>query len=279
MFRHLRVFHFPAIDRLWKFLIPAASYSVAVYAYHFYFDPPSEKPPAARLAEIVVSTLLFGWLMQFRAATAYDRWWEGRKLWGQLVNASRNIALKSVHLVGITPADRSRLSGLLSGFAEALLARLARPRNQPGELEASRVPIAEAGRIYSLLGEWSAGGADSWKMLALDTEIRQLMDVAGACERIRSTPLAASYRGLLRKGIGIYLLALPWIVFEDMGAWCILTTVVVSYVLIGLELIADDLENPFDAGPDSLRLAEITRVIRETAAAYADGSPTETQGP
>lgn len=279
MLRYLRVFHFPAIDRLWKYLIAAAIYSTGVYTYHYFFDPQDEKGQAARLVEIAISTVLFGWLMQFRASTAYDRWWEGRKLWGQLVNASRNIALKSRHLVQLPFEEADQLGKLLVEFAERLKERLARPHGLPDEIEASRRPIAVAGQIYAVLERCSSGKTDAWKFLAIDNEIRQLMDVAGACERIRSTPLAASYRGLLRKAISLYLLTLPWIVFDDMGAWCILLTIVVTYALVGLELIANDLENPFTAGPDSLRIEAIVSVIEQTAGEYLKFSPETDQGP
>ncbi|WP_020471305.1 bestrophin family protein [Zavarzinella formosa] len=269
MLRFLRAFHFPAIDRLWKFLLATAIYTSAVCGYHEWHDIVTDRPQPSRIVEIVLSSLIFGWFMHFRANTAYDRWWEARKLWGQLVNVSRNIALKSRHLIGASETDRERLAGLLTTFADCLRKRLARPRSLPGDMEAAREPMAIAGQLYGLMGEWAANKADPWKLLALDTDARQLMDVSGACERIRSTPLASSYRGLLRTLIGVYLLGLPWMLYDEMGLWTILMTVVVSYVIIGLELIADDIENPFTPGPDALRLDNVADVIRETAAAYA----------
>jgi putative membrane protein len=88
------------------------------------------------------------------------------------------------------------------------------------------------------------------------------MNVCGACEKIRATPLASSYRGLLRKGITGYLLLLPWVTYDDIG-WvtvpvCILTT----YAIVGLELIASGIEDPFGYDGDDLPLDEIVETIR-----------------
>src|SRR5262249_47974805 len=142
------------------------------------------------------------------------RWWDGRGLWGQLVNDTRNLVLKAAAAID-DPAERSKLRDMLARFAQALRDHLRRPRNDPGP----HVPMAVATEGVGLIRGWYAGGRiDGFTFLALDEHARQLMNVCGACEKIRATPLAASYRGLLRKGITAYMILLPWLLTDNI-AW------------------------------------------------------------
>ncbi len=259
-----RTFRFPVIGRLWKFLVLLAAYAVAVSTFEDHAEWFGASPPTPRVAEVVLTSLIFGWLLQFRTSTAYDRWWEARKLWGQLVNVSRNIALKTAHVIRPPADEADEVRRLIGDFARTMRARLGGVEARPGHL-----PMAVAGGFYALLSRWGdAGRVNTWQALMFDAEVRQLMDIVGACERIRSTPLAASYCGLLRKGIFVYLLGVPWLVVGDMGHFTVLVTLLVGYVLIALELVADDIEEPFGWGPDDLALDDVVKVIEASAVDY-----------
>ena len=262
-----RTFRFPAFRRLWRWLVALGVYAAAVTAYEAAALGDTNTQPPPRVAEVVLSSLLFGMLLQFRTNTAYDRWYEARKLWGTLVNVSRNIVLKSGHVVRPGDADDALVRGLVAEFARDLRARLGGTEARPGH-----PPMAVAGRLYDVLAGWGRDGkVDTWQALLFDAELRQFMDVAGACERIRSTPLTASYKGLLRKGIGLYLLALPWLIVGDIGFATVPLTLAVGYVLIALELIADDIEDPFGHGPDDLPLDDVVKVIETAATTHPTG--------
>src|SRR5438477_10380275 len=113
-----KVFRFPVLGRLWPYLLAIGAYSALVVAFGRGVLP-GEGVPRDRAAEVVVAGIIFGWLMSFRTQTSYKRWWEGRSLWGQLVNDSRNLALKAAAFVP-DPAEREKLGAALVRFAEAL---------------------------------------------------------------------------------------------------------------------------------------------------------------
>jgi ion channel-forming bestrophin family protein len=256
-----QVFRFPVLARLWPYLVALFVYTLAVESVSQWMHPPDGKLTPGRPGELLLGSLLFGWFMHFRARASYERWYDARILWGQLVNHSRNLALKAARLVPDDPAGVDRLRGLLGQFAAELRLYLARPRTDPG----LHHPLATAGRVYDQLCEWKANGKlDGFAYLSLDRHGQALMDVSGACERIRATPLAASYTSLMRKGLTLYLLSLPWLTADDLGWYTVLLVLPVGYVLIALELIATDIENPFDGGADDLPLDAVVATIKKS---------------
>ncbi len=68
----------------------------------------------------VLNGIVLGFLISFRNTHAYDRWWEARKLWGQLVNESRNICLKVGALPDLGAAEREKIAGLVINYARVL---------------------------------------------------------------------------------------------------------------------------------------------------------------
>lgn len=256
-----RAFRFPVLGRLWPFLAAVAAYSALVVVFgEGWFG--ERGIPRDRSDEALVVGIVFGWLMSFRTHTSYARWWEGRGLWGQLVNETRNLVLKAAAAVD-DPAGRAKFGGLLARFAAALRDHLRRPKGDPGP----HVPMAVAGEVFALVRGWHAAGRiDGFAFLALDEHARQLMNVCGACEKIRATPLAASYRGLLRKGIAGYMALLPWMLAADLGWLTVPVTVLVAYAVVGLELIATDIEDPFGTDGDDLPLDDIVGTIERSVA-------------
>ena len=197
--RHVRrVFRFPVLARLWPYLLSLTAYTALVEAVSAWLAPADGKLGPYRPGELLLGSLLFGWFMHFRARASYERWYEARCLWGTLVNDSRNLSLKAARLAAADPAGVSRLRELLVRFATELRAYLARPANDPGPHH----PLATAAAVYDQLVAWKADGTlDGFGYLSLDGHAKKLMDVSGACERIRGTPLAASYVSLMRKGL------------------------------------------------------------------------------
>ncbi len=218
---------------------------------------------------------VFGLLLVFRTNSAYERWWEGRRLWGQLVNDSRNLAIK-VHTYTKAPAiERILLGEQIVSFAYALKHHLrdTRPtKDLPGLKPLakmppnSHLPSQVALTILSTLGSWHQRGLVSETMLLiLDPHARAYMDICGACERIRSSPLAVSYRAFMRQGIALNLLVMPWYVAPQLELFISLPIVMIgAYFLIGLELIAEDIEDPFGEDGDDLPLDTICANIQKS---------------
>jgi ion channel-forming bestrophin family protein len=226
----------------------------------------------------VLNGLVLSFLIAFRNNHAYDRWWEARKLWGQLTNVSRNFCLKIQTLDNVAARDREAVAQLIITFDQELTSHLRRPygsdedqrRAMQGE-DLDHEPLRVAGRIYELIALWHRQGLiDGWALLWLDGEIRSLMDICGACERIRNTPLSASYRALLRHGIAIYLAVAPFYLIEDTGIAGFPMFILAAYFLLGIELVAEEIEEPFGAGGDNLPLdrycSNIERSVRKIIA-------------
>lgn len=257
------VFHrAPVFIRRWSLLAIIAGYSFLVAYIESGFESRVRLPDGSQIA--VVNGLIFGLLLAFRTNTAYDRWWEGRKLWGQLVNDTRNLAIKARTLTQAEPAEVKRFTHKLIDFAEALKIHLRkRGKRMPDHGERiSHPPMKLAGDIYAELEEWKRRAILSpYDLLLLDPHCRALMDICGACERIRNTPLSPSYRLFLRQGIALYLLTLPWFVAQSFGFWTVLITVISTYFMVGIELLADDVEEPFGRAGDDLKLDDICLTI------------------
>jgi len=217
----------------------------------------------------VLNGLVLGFLIAFRNNHAYDRWWEARKLWGQLINENRNLCLKVRSLAGVDVADRVAIGRLVIAFAEVLKDHLRRrdgsDEPRPGdEKMADRIhqPIWVAGAILDTVVRWQREGRiDGWGLLWLDGQVKSLMDICGACERIRNTPLSSSYRALLRHGIALYLALAPFYLIEDTGPAGFPMFELAAYFLMGIELVAEEIEEPFGAGGDNLPLERYCATI------------------
>jgi putative membrane protein len=90
------------------------------------------------------------------------------------------------------------------------------------------------------------------------------MDICGACERIRRTPLPRSYLLFIRTCIALYLLTLPWGLIHDFGYWTIPEVMIVGYFMVGIELTAEEVEEPFGRAADDLLLDDICQGIEAT---------------
>ena len=210
-------------------------------------------------------------LMVLRTNSAYDRWWEGRKHWGALVNNCRNLALK-VKTMSATSAEERALMGtyivlfpyvlrdhLRDGVTEATLSRL--PEPVPPDLFSLPAHIAE--RIFAIAKSWR----DEEKLHRLDhhlmdSHISSLMDICGACERIRNTPLPLVYRALIPQLLVLYLVVAPLgLVLTPAN---LILTMLVGYFLIGLELVAEEIEEPFGTDDDDLQLDRISKGIERS---------------
>jgi ion channel-forming bestrophin family protein len=273
---------------LW--MIPAMAYEAVVTALVPYLPLPESQFGEQAAAAISVA---LGVLIVFRNNAAHDRWWEARKLWGQLINDSRNLALKARAHAEPSAEESGRLARLIAGFAEALRLHLhgvVGIRSVPGfESEPADFPHGPgylAGLIHQLLDRWNRQGKLRDTVWMLDVHARALMDVCGACERIRNTPLASSYRALLRWGIALNILFTPWAVGPVMGWWGFPVLAIGFGFLLGIELTAEAVEDPFGREEDDLPLDAYCRtietfvdaVLREPQPVPGNGPPNEPVG-
>jgi len=223
-------------------------------------------------AASLINTVILGLLMSFRNRVAYDRWWEARGLWGQLTNDSRNLAGKLAAFLPKEVLARSRVGALLAGFPEALKRHLRgespRLRDLPEfeheEADPTHVPLFLAGRLYAVVADWNREGhVEDGVLWILDPHLRGLLDVCGGCEKIRNTPLSPAYKSLLRTGLFLNVLALPWLTIPEIGFLSLPVFELVCFFLLGVELIDSIIEEPFDRERDDLDLDRYCKTIRD----------------
>jgi putative membrane protein len=191
-------------------------------------------------------------LLVFRNNASYDRWWEGRKLWGALVNESRNLGQIIANLAEISTEDKRECHRLQADFPPTLRDHLRLPTARlPHE------PLLISQRLYALIVQWPVSGP---MLQILERHVATLMDICGACERIRRTPLPLSYRACVPQLLIVYLLALPW--GMENSLWTVAIEAATSYFLLSIEFIAEDLEEPFGTLEDDLPLDSICATIQ-----------------
>jgi len=229
-----------------------------------------------------VNTLILSLLMGFRNGAAYQRWWEGRGLWGQLVNDSRNLAAKCAAFLPADVLARSRVADVLTSFPEALKRHLRteplRLRDLPGfaneDDDPAHVPQYLARRLFAELAAWKRDGhVDQAVLWILDEHARGLLDACGGCEKIRNTPLSPSYKALLRAGLVLNVLAAPWLLVPESGLWSLPVVLLVFFFLLGVELVDSTVEEPFGTDRDDLDLDRYCRIIRESVEASLPPAP------
>lgn len=200
-------------------------------------------------------------LLVFRTNTAYDRWWEGRKLWGMLVNNSRNFAMKlNVLLAEDDSKQRAFFRRMIPAYAMALHKHL---RQEETRLElfqeeeelkdilqkidhAKHVPNQYAGLMYRHVhGLFRENKISGEQLLFVNLELQAFTDICGACERIKNTPIPYSYSVFIKKFIFFYIITLPFGYVFQLGFYVIPVVAFVFYVLASLELIAEEIEDPF----------------------------------
>lgn len=215
-------------------------------------------------------------LLVFRTNTAYDRWWEGRKLWGSLVNNSRNLAVKLNSMLSADDEkDRSFFKKLIPLFADELRLHLQNERTRlaldtaphpeiPGFDTSKHIPNQVAmllmNKINLLYRDQKISGH---QLLMLNNEAQAFLDICGGCERIKNTPIPYSYSVFIKKFIFFYLVTLPLGFALTMGYLTIPVVAFISYVLGSLEMIAEEIEDPFGKDDNDLPMQRMAENIRK----------------
>lgn len=210
-------------------------------------------------------------LLVFRTNTAYDRWWEGRKLWGKLVNDSRNFAIKINSILSDDRESADQIAKYLKFFPHLLAKHLSEESTRLAldedysEIEKSLKSHGPSDLISQLTQKLhqlkKEGKISDTEMLYLDTQISGFLDVCGGCERIKNTPIPYSYSSFIKKFIILYVLALPIAYVINLGTFMIPLTVFVYYVLMSLELIAEEIEDPFNNDENDIPMETIAQNI------------------
>jgi putative membrane protein len=243
-----------------------------IYDYHL----PSSPVPY-QIAGVALAILL-----GFRNSAAYDRWWEGRKIWGGIVNASRALGRQITTFTrqgeGVTSDEvrafqrdvlhrhvawlnalrcqlrgqdaRGEIDGLVS--AEEKEALGAQKNVALGIFQTNSAAIAEAA---------NRGMLDELRLASIDRTLAELVGLQGACERIKGTPIPPAYAIFTTTFIRVYCCALPLGLVEHFGVATAVVVVALSFMFLVLSAIGRFLEDPFTTGPNAIALTAICRTI------------------
>ncbi|MCJ0743284.1 bestrophin family protein [Pedobacter montanisoli] len=267
------IFHIHKADtfhKLWKLMISVAIFSTLIAYLELNHLKLAETTYIKNMGMMhnllgfVISLLLV-----FRTNTSYDRWWEGRRNLGTLVNVSRNFALR-INALNLDEEDKKFFVYAIPKYAfalkehlrekqyfgkDAILIKIDEGKHIPNQVAASMVS-----RLYALQREGKITGE---QLITLNNDASQFTEVCGACERIKNTPIPYSYSAFIKKFIFIYVLTLPvgWVF--SLGYFVVLVVPFILYVLASLELIAEEIENPFGTDANDLPVDEICNNIEK----------------
>ncbi len=211
-------------------------------------------------------------LLVFRTNTGYDRWWEGRKKWGELVNNTRNLAIKvasTTHNKEFKAFFARMIPNYAYAMKEHLRSGVILDELDLTETERKEIEVIDhktsyiAKQLYNelqLLREKNE--ITDIEYLSLDVNLKTFSDITGACERIKNTPIPYSYSLFLKKFIFIYVTTMPLAFVSSFGYWSILITTFVFYVLVSMEILAEEIEDPFGDDDNDLPTDELCGKIK-----------------
>lgn len=210
-------------------------------------------------------------LLAYRTNTAYDRWWEGRKLWGALVNNSRNLAIKLSAILQ-DENDISYFRKLIPVYSTVLANHLMNEESSMTLFEGLDLEIEHhkhkpnqvAGLLFKKANAlYKAGKITGDQLIIINAELQSFTDVSGACERIKNTPIPYSYNAFIKKFIFFFIMTLPFGFVFSLGYLAVPVVVFIFYVLASLELIAEEIEDPFGNDTNDLPLVKIASNIKK----------------
>uniref|UniRef100_A0A0C1QRK9 Bestrophin n=1 Tax=Tolypothrix bouteillei VB521301 TaxID=1479485 RepID=A0A0C1QRK9_9CYAN len=242
----------------------------------YHFKLPVSQPIFAN----VIPSIVLGLLLVFRTNTAYERFWEGRKVWGNIVNDTRNLARQIwVSVNEIDTEDKEKKIGILRlivAFAVATKLHL-RGQGVNEELE-ELMPISKYLTLKTMnnppleiafwIGDYlqlqyNRNCLNSYQLTALQELLNSLVDSLGASERILKTPIPLAYAIHLKQLLLLYCLLLPFQLVESLGWWTGIIAALISFTLFGIEAIGIEIENPFGLDKNDLPLDAICTTMKK----------------
>ncbi|MFA4868277.1 MAG: bestrophin family ion channel [Pedobacter sp.] len=226
---------------------------------------------------------LFGFVLAlflgFRNSVSYDRFWEGRKLWGALLIDTRSLARQALTLPNVEMDNKltTDFIKLLISFTYALKHQLRgtdAEQDLKTRLNEEQFKMISTSRfkpimIMKLMAEWVKNAKrdhkiDSIQQARFDENLDKLSDITGGCERIISTPIPYSYQVLLHRTVYLYCFLLPFGLVDSLQWLTPLIVVFIAYTFVAFEAIAEEIEQPFGTEANALALNEMCITIETT---------------
>lgn len=209
-------------------------------------------------------------IVSFRVNSSYSRWWEGRTLWGGIVNNCRNLALRFDTYFGLE--QHPEFYQLVSTLPILIKANLRKDNALiSNELQLLGLKtetifnpvVVVTQRIYLIINQFRDGTLDRMQQCSLlESHVANLIDLAGGCERIANTRMPPAFAFFVKQALLFYALMFPFGWLNTFGILIIPMMLMIVYVLLGLEMLSEELEEPFNICDNGLNLDEICRNIQ-----------------
>lgn len=237
--------------------------------FHIYFKAPS--------TVFSILGIVLGLLLVFRTNTAYDRWWEGRKLLSYLGANAKNFAIKINAFLPATDLENKKFfAKMITNHAFAMKENL---RGEviyeelyeviPGYNDFLKTVYHVPNQIIATISErinalYREGKITDPQLLELTKHMDMAIEITSSCERIRTSPVPFSYSIHLKKFIFFFTIILPFGFIHELGYWCILIVMIIFYALVGLEAIGEEIEDPFGQDENDLPIDAICNSIKKS---------------
>ena len=250
-------------------------WDIVVTLTYVYLPHPWLDLPALPLGLMGSALALF---LGFRNNNAYNRWWEARTLWGAMVNTSRSYGREVYHLIDkCQESDRLR-SDLVRrqiAYVHALRCHLRRQPNteeirdflSDDELQALR---GVANAPNAILNETAAllsmarrqGWIDSIRATQIESSLVEMSNAQGGMERIKNTPLPREYDYYPTLFVHIFCILLPIGLVDSLTIYTPLASTIVGFMLLAMDRIGADLQDPFENRAHDVPLTSLCRTIQ-----------------
>lgn len=241
--------------------------------------------PHVSFAAMSVFGIALSLFLGFRNNAAYDRWWEGRKLWGGIIADARNLAKiceifipdieDRKHILNGVVAFTHFHRGMLRGVDASAEVAAWIGNDTATTLARKSSSADEALRVVSeqIRHLQRRGAINDFGPLSIGKTITSLGLHQAGCERIATTPLPFVYSLLIRRTTYLYCLLLPFALLEAAGPLVPIFVAVVAYVFFGLQAVTNELEHPFRLAKNGLPLDAMCRLIEISVSEATDREP------
>ncbi|UKP00917.1 bestrophin family protein [Nostoc sp. UHCC 0870] len=262
------------ISSIYKRVMGCGLFGVLV-SILYYLKLPVSQP----ILGTIIPSIVLGLLLVFRTNTAYDRFWEGRKFWGSIVNNVRNLSRQIlVSVEELSPKDKENKIGILYLLVAFAVATKLHLRSEPvnNELE----ELMSSSKYFKLINmnnppleiafwigdylqrQHSRNCLNSYQLISIQELLNNLVDSLGGCERILKTPMPLAYSIHLKQLLLLYCLLLPFQMVQSLEWWTGAVVALVSFTLFGIEAIGLEIENPFGYDANDLPLDAICQTMK-----------------
>ncbi|KTD40480.1 bestrophin family protein [Legionella parisiensis] len=208
-------------------------------------------------------------IISFRVNTSYARWWEGRVLWGSIVNNCRNLGLKFDAFIGLH--ESPDFYELLKKLPVVIKSHLRKDNRELHtillslcihESQGKNPVLLVTKKMYRILNQLRQDNKLQLEQyLALDIHLANLIDMTGGCERIANTPVPPAFAFFVKQAMLFYAIMFPFGWVDTFGFLIVPMMVMIVYILLGLEMLSEELEDPFGKDDNDLPLGTIAKNI------------------